>query len=305
MAFCNPEGPGVSVLGDSISTLAGWVPKGWRVHYGSEAQVPGIDRPGDTWWGQVIRGLDGHLVANSSFSGSVVEGFGFPAGCSSERIAALAGSAGERPDVVLVYMGINDYGWAGGRNQVMGHSLSASARPEDLGAPYEVEPLAAPDAVERFGRAYRSMLAQVRERFPEVVTWCVTLCPGSVAGDGDAVYKWRIRGVDLDEYNCAIRGAAVAEGARVADLRAFGADVDTVDGAHPTALGMRQLAGMCLAQMAGRPTDQSLVSALDGARPSRRVCDRTSCAGCPHDDTTQSRWTISCRPSEGGKPRRG
>ena len=294
--FGNSDGPGISVLGDSISTLAGWIPEGWRVHYGGEAKVPDVERPEDTWWGRVICGLDGHLVANASFSGSVMEGFGFPAGCSAERIAALAGPEGELPDVVIVYLGINDYGWAGGRNQVMGHSLSASARPEDLGEPYEVEPVAAPDAVDRFERAYRHALAQVRERFPEALTWCVTLCPGAVAGDADAVYKWCIRGVDLDEYNRAIRRAAEAEGARVADLRAFGVDVDTVDGAHPTALGMRQLAGMCLAQMAGLPADRSVVADLAGARTSRRTCARESCVGCPYDDTVPTRWTIACHP---------
>lgn len=74
------RGRGFSVLGDSISTLMGWVPEGWRVHYEGEVHVDGVESPQDTWWGRVIDHFDGYLVANSSFSGSVVEGYGFPAG---------------------------------------------------------------------------------------------------------------------------------------------------------------------------------------------------------------------------------
>lgn len=61
---------------------------------------------------------------NSSFSGSVVEGFGFPAGDSPERIAALRGASDELPDTVLIYMGINDYG-GGGRGTRLDRRLPA------------------------------------------------------------------------------------------------------------------------------------------------------------------------------------
>lgn len=143
------RGRGFSVLGDSISTLMGWVPEGWRVHYEGEVQVDGVESPQDTWWGRVIDHFDGRLVANSSFSGSVVEGYGFPAGNSEKRITSLLGAQGECPDVVLVYMGINDYGWGGGRNQVMGGSLSASARPEEWMPHGRVDRLPLDDSLSR------------------------------------------------------------------------------------------------------------------------------------------------------------
>ena len=135
------EGAGFSIMGDSISTLAGWVPEGWRVHYQGEVRIDGVELPEDTWWGRVIGHFGGHLVGNSSFSGTTVEaaeGFGFPAGDSDERVRALAGTDGELPDVAIVLMGINDYGWGGARNQAMGRSAAASARPEDLAGPREV-----------------------------------------------------------------------------------------------------------------------------------------------------------------------
>ena len=293
-AACCPTSPGVSVLGDSISTLAGWVPDGWRVHYGGEARVEGVERPSDTWWGKVIERLGGRLVANSSYSGSVVEGFGVPAGDSHGRVAALRGPDGEVPDAVLVYMGINDYGWAGGRNQVMGGSPSVSASPEELGGPHEVLPVADEGARGRFVGAYRSMLGKVRALAPEAAVWCLTLAPGTVPGKPGACYKYSIRGVGLDDYNRAIRDAARAEGARVADVRAFGVDYDAVDGAHPSALGMAQIAEMVALQMAGLPADPALSPLLASAQRSARRCFEPCCAGCAYADGDPRRWTIFC-----------
>lgn len=286
--------PGFSVVGDSISTLAGWVPDGWRVHYGGEALVEGVEEPADAWWGAVIERFGGRLVANSSYSGSVVEGFGFPAGCSEERIRAVVGGDGELPDVVLVFMGLNDYGWGGGRNQVMGGSPSASAAPEDIGGPCEVSAVADPEALARFEAAYSRMLDGILRMAPDAEAWCLTISPGTVPGDPEACWKHSIRGIDVDRYNGAIRRAAASMGARIADIRAFGIDYDAVDGAHPSAFGMRQIADMAIAQMEGLPADPKLVASLAGAPASRRRCSRAACAGCEHADRDPRRWTIYC-----------
>uniref|UniRef100_UPI002FD83630 SGNH/GDSL hydrolase family protein n=1 Tax=Eggerthella sinensis TaxID=242230 RepID=UPI002FD83630 len=107
----------VSILGDSISTFDGCNPDGFRVYYtGERREETGVRLPADTWWSQVIERLDGQLLANGSFSGSLVEGAGFPAGSSQPRIDALA-SDGVQPDVVIVFMGINDYGWGRARRR--------------------------------------------------------------------------------------------------------------------------------------------------------------------------------------------
>lgn len=288
------EGAGFSIMGDSISTLAGWVPEGWRVHYQGEVCIDGVELPEDTWWGRAIRYFGGRLVANSSFSGATVEtaeGFGFPAGDSDERVRALAGADGELPDAVIVLMGINDYGWGGARNQTMGRSAAASARPEDLAGPREVTATADVDALARFQRAYAGMLARIRGLAPAADIWCATLAPGSASpsanvgaaepvnpakpinpaaqglsessGSQDAsvpaasetCWKYRLRGIDLDDYNHVIREEAASAGARIADIRAFGVDYDAVDGVHPSVRGMEQLAAMIVAQMEGRPAD--------------------------------------------------
>ncbi|MBS7157758.1 MAG: SGNH/GDSL hydrolase family protein [Collinsella sp.] len=290
---------GFSILGDSISTLAGATPPGWRTHYEGEVHVDGVTEPAHTWWGQVIDHFGGHLVANAAFSGSVVEGFGFPAGDSPERVAALAGADGELPDVVLVFMGINDYGWGGGRNQVMGESLSASARPEDLPGPREVAMAVGPEALDRFGRAYASMLTRVRALAPQADIWCLTLSPATSPSAAESCYKYSIRGIELDAYNRAIAHAAAPVGAHVADIASFGVAYDAVDACHPSALGMRQIADMAIAQMEGLPADRALISSLAGAPTARRTCFERDCADCPLGDADPRRWTIACAGPRG------
>ena len=172
-----------SILGDSISTFEGCNPAGFRVFYEEERrEATGVREARDTWWAQVVDALDGELLANGSFSGSMVEGAGFPAGDSAERVAALA-RGGQAPDVVLVFMGINDYGWGGADAQAAGrgNALPTCLDVDALGEQREPG-LAASDATERFGAAYGSMLARLRAAYPHAEVWCCTLCPGRVVG---------------------------------------------------------------------------------------------------------------------------
>ena len=157
-----------SILGDSISTFEGCNPTGFRVFYeGERCAATGVREARDTWWAQVVDALGGELLANGSFSGSMVEGAGFPAGDSAERVAALARDR-QAPDAVLVFMGINDYGWGGADAQAAGrgNALPACLDVDALGEQREPG-LAASDAVERFGAAYGSMLARLRTAYPQ------------------------------------------------------------------------------------------------------------------------------------------
>ncbi|MDO4502109.1 MAG: SGNH/GDSL hydrolase family protein [Coriobacteriia bacterium] len=298
MDIANPT-PGFSVLGDSISTLGGCIPAGWRVHYEGEVHVDGVTAPEHTWWGQVIDHFGGRLVGNASFSGSCVEGFGFPAGWSPQRLTALKGQGDETPDVVLVFMGINDFGWGGARNQTFGLSKSASAVPDDLPTPHQIQEAVGSEALELFQQAYDRMLAGIRELAPQAQIWCLNLTPGTTPADcgPSAQFTFRLRGLELDDYNRAIDQAAAAHDAQVVDLRSLGFCVDAVDGVHPSALGMRQIAQAVISAMEGQKTAELEQMAAAAPQPVD-ACPKPSCAGCPFAPTTPTSWALHCTDRE-------
>ena len=235
-----------SIMGDSISTFEGCVPDGYTLFYNDERlERSGVLRPEDTWWSHAVRALGGTVLADSAWSGSMVEGAGFPAASSPERAAALLGPDGQVPDTVLVFIGINDYGWGGAEAQAAGRSHAMPRCIDPASIPEQVAGAAPADAVERFGAAYRTMLRNIHAAAPEAAVYCITLLPGRTHGVDHPEFCYRLRGRHLDEYNAAIRDAAAAEGCRVADVRTFGRDYDSL----PTNLGMRQFASMVVRAM--------------------------------------------------------
>ena len=239
-----------SIMGDSISTFEGCVPDGYTLFYNDERlERSGVLRPEDTWWSHAVRALGGTVLADSAWSGSMVEGAGFPAASSPERAAALLGPDGQAPDAVLVFIGINDYGWGGAEAQAAGRSHAMPRCIDPATVPEQIAGAAPADAAERFAAAYRTMLRNIRAAAPEAAVYCITLLPGRTHGVDHPEFCYRLRGHHLDEYNAAIRDAAAAEGCRVADVRAFGRDYDSLEGTHPTNLGMRQFASMVVRAM--------------------------------------------------------
>ena len=116
-----------SVYGDSISTFEGITPEGWSVFYQAEQrEITGVEKPCDTWWMQVIDHFGGELLSNAAWSGCVCEGDAFPQGASERRIEALERD-GKAPDDILIYIGINDYGWGSAYAQICGGSPNAPA----------------------------------------------------------------------------------------------------------------------------------------------------------------------------------
>lgn len=359
-----------SIFGDSMSTLEGYTPKDWRIFYeGAEADETGVHAYEDTWWGQVIDHFDGELLANAAYSGSLVEGDGFPAGTAPERIAALAGvkalagqesepkdseilkdpddaasvdtnevSGGqtnssmpaclgpqaeppELPDVILVFIGINDYGWGSAAAAVLGASpaaAQASARllgnevygrvwqPSELPsaeesqaarAEFEAEAAASPEErLARFAQAYDIMLASMRKSYPEAEIWCCTLLPGRMRGMQSSTHTYRLRGIPFADYNDAIRQAAENNDAHVADIFAAGQDYEAFDGTHPTALGMRQISSLVIAAMEGEPfpTDPAWAS-IDPCVVAPSFPH--SCETCHHADINLQRWSCVCNAS--------
>lgn len=236
------RGKQFSVLGDSVSTLESYNPPDHSVFYkGDVCSRTGVYTMADTWWGQVIDFFGGELLVNDSWSGSRVTKLPgqhelFPSGCSDQRTSHLH-MRGVRPDVILVYLGTND--WAN------------AVRPmEDGGVTDEWYSV--------FETAYRRMLQKLRANYPDAELWCCTLCSTYMSTDPAFVFPESVGGISIEVYNDIIRRTAVLEGGRLIDLYAYHLPYDAIDGSHPTKTGMERLAKLVLREMLGKEADAIL-----------------------------------------------
>lgn len=214
-----------SVLGDSVSTLDGYSQPKEAVYYeGYHQWQAQVYFPQDTWWGQVIEGLGGALLRNHSISGSMVSKHPqceVPSyACSEERMDSLGVDACH-PDVILIFMGINDWGW--------GVKITPQTEEEthDLSV---------------FSVAYERMLRGLRDRYPSAALWCMTLPTAASRGSGASIFPYGYGGIHIGRYSDAIRDCAMRFGCLVIDLEKACEPYDTADGVHPNAVGMRTIA---------------------------------------------------------------
>lgn len=213
----NWNGKNITIVGDSISTLKGYIPEGYNIFYQDElSEANKVFTPADTWWGKVIDRTGGKLLQNNSWSGSLVSRAPerdvlWPSASCDERIEALA-KDGVSPEVILCYIGINDWG---------------NAIAIETDGPH-------PDCTS-FLDSYHEMLRKMTASYPAAKIYCCTLCFGRAITDGT-----------LDKYNAVIRSVAPQYGATVLDIAGADHIYESLDGPHPTANGMEQLAGWML-----------------------------------------------------------
>ena len=204
----------VSILGDSVSTYEGFTPDGFAFYGEWNARETGVASAKDTWWRKVIGVMGWKLARNNSMSGSLVAGRLLTSGTSIRRIKDLA--ANGMPDVILVAMGANDWGF--------------SVLPEE------------------FESEYRNMLQLLKLTYPDARIWCATL-PEAEEPDQeysffnvDAVVSKRV-------YSDIIRKAAAEADLEIADLAAGGQSYQTIDGVHPNREGMQTLANLWISAL--------------------------------------------------------
>lgn len=233
----------VSVLGDSISTYSGFNPQGYAVYYDEEIQQRnGLTSVYDTWWAKVNQALGAYLCVNNSYSGSMVSGGEFPAGCCQERVMNLRTSA-YLPDLILVYLGLNDFGY---------------------GIPISSSPMSnkGQTNLQCFEDAYHQMLMGLRYFYPNARIICATLMRTTLQGNSKWTFPERLGGISIDEYNDAIRRAATNCHIDLADLAKRHLSIpgfsnsdrryETLDGIHPTVQGHQAIADewiACLSQI--------------------------------------------------------
>ena len=212
-----------SVVGDSISTLNGYIPDGYALCYTEEIMKnAGIEDMTDTWWGQVISRLGGKLLKNNSWSGSTVSYHAeFTPGSFAhldERMSLL-GDGDVKPDVIMIYMGVND--WASGT------------------------PIETADGMEErqsFCGAYRIMLDLIKKHYPNAEVWCISPAVSSFRDDPSWKFPYCLGGRHLDEYVAGIKKVAEEKGCIFVDANKNETPVTALDGIHPDKPGMMTLA---------------------------------------------------------------
>ncbi len=200
----------VSIFGDSISTYENMNPEGYLVFYDlAHRMLNSLMSADETWWGRLLADNGWELLVNASYSGSRVTGDEFPSGCSQERIDAL--KTDRTPELILVYLGYNDYGFC-----------------------------VPPDS---FESACALMLERLKRTYPDSRIVCATLLPTYVFYRPDISERLNVneQGVSLDTYSDVIRRVCKSSGVDVADLAATGIKMDTLDGSHGTLGGHREL----------------------------------------------------------------
>ena len=189
----------LSILGDSISTYAGYIPEGNAVYYtGSNCGVSSVNQ---TWWKRVID-QSGHVLnTNNSWSGSRVTTTGGDNSSGTTRATLL--DNGTNPDKIIVYLGINDF-----NNNVALGTFNGKGN--------------TPTTTTTFREAYAIMLKNILSKYTTSKVYACTLLPDqrNAADVGEPEYNGN--GVYLTEYNNAIKEIAEAYCVEVIDIATCG-----------------------------------------------------------------------------------
>ena len=209
----------ISILGDSISTYQGYNPVGYSVFYNEEMQKKnGLESVNDTWWKQLINYYNFDLCSNNSYSGSQVSKKYKHSTNNIERIKLLKGN-NEDPDIVLIYIGCNDYirGTKIKHNNLFSHDINY------------------------FYDAYDEMLKNIKKLFPNTKIVCGTLMKSYILDYDKFIFPENYCGIPFEEYNNTIKDLANKNNCFIADLNNQGLRYDTHDGTHPTKLGHMEM----------------------------------------------------------------
>ena len=220
------QGKKVSILGDSISTFTGTMPADYNVYYPEHGDIPNASQ---TWWGQLLTNTGMVLCRNASSANTDVTGNslaldGSAPGCSIRRLVDLRGTDGSSPDVIIIYMGINDFA----RSRTLGSFTAPGVQTEG--------------EVMVFTDAYELMLQKIKALYPTASIYCCTLLERCDMEGNTGAPAVNLNGDTVADFNTQIKAIAAAYGASVIDFYNCGINYTnlslfTVDGIHPTWIG--------------------------------------------------------------------
>ena len=225
----------LSILGDSISTFDGYIPTDYTIFYPGSGDISTVEK---TWWWQVMNATGMELNANASSSNTTITGdsldtTGSAPGCSTKRMIDLTpGDDGPAPDILIVFMGTNDFL----RSVELGTFTEPS--PQDEGV------------VNNFCDAYELMIQKLNALYPNAEIYFCTLLETN-AGDVDEYPQsypaTNKNGNTIGDFNAEIATIASAYSYPVIDVHNCGITYETLDqytsdGVHPNTEGAKLIA---------------------------------------------------------------
>ena len=247
------QGKKIAIVGDSMSTFRGWLPSDVSGFSGTSYDwyYPNgnVDEVGKTWWYQTALNL-GILtsdIANTSWSGGTVCGdststtYGKPA-CSTKRISDIA-IHGFTPDIIIVYIGCNDWYQCGlsGYSTILGTWAITDAVPAE-------------GTINAFRSAYALMLSKIQNTYPNARIFCCTILDDwrrDAVADDPSDNAWPSNdaaGYTTTQWNDNIKEIADAFACDVIDIHNCGITYYNIPsfavdaGLHPNAAGHAMIA---------------------------------------------------------------
>ena len=223
----NYKGKTLSILGDSISTFDGYLPEGNATYY-PHGDITAVT---DTWWKKLADALGMTINVNNSWSGSRVT---TTLGEESAGCGPRAESLGTNPDVIIIWMGINDF-----NHEI---ALGTYDGKSDV-----------PSVTTTFREAYAIMLNKVLTTYPSAEVWVCTL-PQCERNGTETFPERNENGVSLLDFNIAIEELARAFGVKVLDHNRCGLTYQNMsvfnpDELHPNKYGHSLVANNDIRQM--------------------------------------------------------
>ena len=246
-------GKKIAIVGDSISTFRGWLPSDvagyvgatYAYHY-PNGDVTTVDK---TWWYMMAESLGltpTEDINNCSWSGSQVCGnstlteadtpdsYGY-CGCSTKRVSDMS-IRGYNPDIVIIYLGCNDWG----RSSVT------------LGAWEDAIP--AEGVINIFYKGLTLMIKKIQVAYPNARIFICTYTEDTHRDSDTSFPSKNTNGVALYTWNNAVKDIAEKMACDVIDLHDcginyFNASQFTAEGLHPNAAGHRLLAKKVIAEL--------------------------------------------------------
>ena len=204
------EGKYVSILGDDCSTYEGFIADNLKTYYEAGRTLKSVDQ---TWWKQVLDRKGGMLLSNVSFEGNSVT-----RSCNEKKYVSALSSGGVDPDVIIIYLGMNDFLKA----------VNTSA----------------------FSKSYNSLLSLVKKSYPQAEIICLQM-QRPATGRQELLVNWQY----AQYFNSKIAERAVSAGCRTINLydnceiTPEYSSKSTIDGIHPNVAGMEAISECILKEI--------------------------------------------------------